>query len=72
MVERASLLSKPVQLLTITETAKRLSCSPNHVYRLIATGKLRSLDVALPGSQRAKTRVSEAALAAYVEASTDA
>jgi excisionase family DNA binding protein len=72
MAERGSLLTQPVQLLTVIETAKRLQCSPNHVYRLIAAGKLRSLDVALPGSQRAKTRVSEVDLAAYIEASTDA
>jgi excisionase family DNA binding protein len=70
MAERASLLSTPVQLLTVIETAKRLRCSPNHVYRLIAAGKLPSLDVALPESQRAKTRVNEEDLAAYIKGST--
>jgi excisionase family DNA binding protein len=57
-----------VQLLTIEETADRLRCSVNHVYRLIAKGKIPVIDVALPGSQRPKSRVSEADLAAYIKA----
>lgn len=62
----SSPVTSAVQLLTIPETAGRLRCSDMHVYRLIATGKLRALDVSQPGSRRAKTRVSEADLAAYV------
>jgi len=57
-----------VQLLTPAEAGERLRCSERHVYRLIATGKLRTVDVGLPGSQQAKTRVSEADLAAYIKA----
>ena len=60
------------QLLTIPETAGRLRCSERHVYRLIATGKLRITDVSLPGARRPKTRVSEAELAAYIKGGTDA
>lgn len=55
------------QLLTIPETAKRLRCSDNHVYRLIATGALRAVDVAVPGSGRPKSRIREADLAKYVD-----
>jgi excisionase family DNA binding protein len=60
------------QLLTIKETAGRLRCSESHVYRLIATGKLRVTDVALPGSRRPKSRVSESDLAACIKDSADA
>ena len=41
-----------VQLLTIPETAERLRCSENHVYALIAAGRIRAVDVARPGSGR--------------------
>ena len=62
----------PGQLLTIPETAERLRCSENHVYRLIAVGKIRTLDVAQPGARKPKTRVSEDDLAAYIKAGSDA
>lgn len=58
---------KPVQLLTIREAADRLRCSPNHIYRLIALGRLRAVDVSLPGSLRSKTRIREDDLATYVK-----
>lgn len=58
-----------VQLLTIPETAERLRCSENHVYALIAAGRIRAVDVARPGSRQPKTRVSESALADYINAS---
>lgn len=54
-------------LLTIPQTAERLGCSENHVYRLIAAGALRAVDIALPGSRRAKTRIREDDYAAYVK-----
>jgi excisionase family DNA binding protein len=54
------------QLLTIPETAERLRCSDNHVYRLVSNGQLRAIDVAQPGAKRPKTRISEADLAAYI------
>jgi len=62
------LISRPSQLLTIPEAADRLRCSPNHVYRLIAAGKLRAIDVAQPGARRAKTRVTEHDVAEYIQA----
>lgn len=59
-----------IQLLTIPEAADRLRCSDSHIYRLIAAGKIRPTDVSRPGARRAKTRVSESDLAAYIEGST--
>ena len=61
-----------VQLLTIPEAGERLRCSESHVYRLIAVGKLRAIDVAQPGARKPKTRISEADLAAYIEAKSAA
>lgn len=55
-----------VQLLTIPETAARLSVSVDTVYRLIAAGRLRAKSL---GPR--KTRVEEAALAAYVDSLED-
>lgn len=57
------------QLLTIPEAGERLRCSESHVYRLIAVGKLRAIDVAQPGARKPKTRISEHDLAAYIESS---
>lgn len=57
-------------LLTIPETASRLGCCDNHVYRLIAAGALRAVDIAQPGSRRAKTRVREDDLAAFIDGHT--
>ncbi|MFI0481706.1 helix-turn-helix domain-containing protein [Actinomadura sp. 9N215] len=51
------------QLLTIPETAARLRCSENTVYRLIASGDLPARDI---GRGRVRTRVVEADLAAFI------
>lgn len=59
-----------VDLLTIPATADRLECSDMHVYRIIAAGQLRAVDIAAPGSRRTKTRVRSDDLAAYIEART--
>jgi excisionase family DNA binding protein len=59
-----------VDLLTIPATAERLGCSDNHVYRLVAAGQLRAVDIAPPGNQRTKTRVRSDDLAAYIESRT--
>jgi len=62
-----------VRLLTPKETGVRLGgASENHVYRLIAVGALRAVDISLPGSRRSKTRVREDDLAAYIERRTTA
>jgi len=60
-----------VRLFTPKETGERLGgASENHVYRLIARGQLRAVDIGLPGSRRSKTRIREDDLAAYIEART--
>lgn len=58
------------QLLTIPEVAARLGVkAPNTVYRLIAAGKLRAVDVAVDGG-KSKTRIRDDDLQAYIEAIT--
>jgi excisionase family DNA binding protein len=58
------------RLFTIPQTADRLGTSENHVYRLIASGALRAVDVAQPKARKPKTRVREDDLAAYIDAHT--
>jgi excisionase family DNA binding protein len=60
----------PLSALTIRSTSERLGCSENTVYRLIAAGKLRAVDIAPPGSLRSKTRVRSDDLDAYIESIT--
>ena len=63
--------SRPAaRLLAVPAAAERLGCSENHVYRLIAAGELDAIDIAQPGAKKAKTRVSEANLDAYIESRT--
>jgi excisionase family DNA binding protein len=57
-------------LLTIPGTAEKLECSEMHIYRLIAAGELRAVDIATPGSGRSKTRVRSDDLADYIERQT--
>jgi excisionase family DNA binding protein len=59
-------------LLTPAEAAERIRASESHIYRLIADGKLRAVDIAQPGSRKAKTRVRSDDLDTYIEASTRA
>ena len=54
-------------LYTIPETAGLLRCSDMHVYRLIAAGELRAVDIANAGAGRSKTRVSPDDLADYID-----
>lgn len=51
-------------LLPVTEVASLWRCSVRHVYRIIAAGQLRVVQL---GTGRAKTRVPESALAEYVQ-----
>lgn len=53
----------PEALLPVSEVAKLWRCTPQHVYNLIAMGRLRVVDL---GMGRAKTRVPESALAEYI------
>jgi excisionase family DNA binding protein len=59
--------AKAEALLPVTEVAALWRCSVDHVYDLIAAGKLRSLNLA---RGRAKTRVPESALAEFVARNT--
>lgn len=59
----------PTQLLTLPQAGARLGCSRTHVYRLIAAGKLRAVEIKAAGT-RPKTRVRESDLEAFIEAHT--
>ena len=59
------------KLHPIPETAELLGgCSEMHVYRLIAAGELRAVDIATPGAGRSKTRIRSDDLAAYIDRKT--
>lgn len=60
----------PVQLHSIPAAAERLGCSDMHVYRLIASGELRAVDVRQPGSRKPKTRIRSDDIDAYIEQRT--
>jgi excisionase family DNA binding protein len=53
---------KTGELLPVTEVAQRWRCSRDHVYDLIAAGKLPVVDI---GTGKAKTRIPESALRDY-------
>lgn len=55
------------RLLPVTEVADLLGCGRTHVYELIATRKLATVDI---GVGRAKTRIHEDELARYIAAHT--
>lgn len=57
------------QLLTAAEVAIRLGCSQRHVYDLIAQGAFTEV-VDISGGRRAKTRIAEPVLAAYIAGRT--
>lgn len=60
-----------IRLYTIPETADLMGgVSEMHVYRQIAAGELRAVDIASPGAGRAKTRVRSDDLADYIERRT--
>jgi len=54
-------------LLPVSEVAQLWRCSKNHVYDLVASGQLRSTQVA---RGRAKTRIPESALAEFIASNT--
>jgi excisionase family DNA binding protein len=58
--------SDPLRLYTIPETADLLGVSRAHAYRLVADGELGTVDVAVKGSRKAKSRITSAALAAFI------
>jgi excisionase family DNA binding protein len=46
-----------VLCLTPQQAADRLGCSKVHIYRLVNSGLIQSVDISAPGSQRTKTRI---------------
>jgi excisionase family DNA binding protein len=62
--------SDDVTLLTPEDAGKRISASEMHIYRLIASGTLRAVDIAQPGARRSKTRIRSDDLAAYIDSRT--
>ena len=57
-------------LLTIPEVADELKLAPNTVYKMIAAGDLRAVDMSVPGARKSKTRIRRDDLEAFVEART--
>ena len=60
------------KLLSMPDAAQRLDCSRSYVYRLIASGQLRSVDIRVAGNTRPKPRVYEHELEAFIERQTSA
>lgn len=58
------------KLLTIPETADELGISPNTVYKMIACGDLRAVDMTVPGAKSSKTRIRQEDLEAFINART--
>lgn len=56
-----------LSLLTPREAAEALGCSVNSVYRLIAQGELKVIDIAPSGSLRSKMRIRRDDLRAFVD-----
>lgn len=69
MAQKAAMRAQE-PLHTIPGAAAQLGCSEMHVYRLIAAGELRAVDIATPGAGRSKTRVRSDDLADYIERQT--
>jgi excisionase family DNA binding protein len=59
-----------IVLHTVPGAAEFLGCSDMHVYRLIAAGQLRAVDISSAGARRTKTRIRSDDLAAYIERRT--
>lgn len=55
------------RLFRIPEAAELLSCSTDHVYDLIAAGRLSAVDI---GIGRSQSRITETELARYIAANT--
>ena len=59
-----------VTLHTVPGAAEFLGCSEMHIYRLVAAGQLRAVDISSTGARRTKTRIRSDDLAAYSERRT--
>lgn len=57
--------SQPEEMLPVRKVAELWHCSRDHVYELIATKRLRAVNIAIKGSEM---RVPASAIAEYVKA----
>lgn len=69
MAEQTNKSAGLTQLLSVARAAEVLDCSPTHVYRLIAAGRLRAVEIKVTG-RRPKTRVRADDLQAFIEVNT--
>lgn len=67
---RSTSAASGLSLLTPAEVAARIGASEMHVYRLIADGELRPVDIAQRGSRRSKTRIRSDDIDRYIEEHT--
>ena len=58
-------------LLDMSGAAELLGCSRSYIYRLIASGQLRSVDIKVSGNTRPKTRVYAHEVEAFIEVNTN-
>jgi len=58
-------------LHTIPQVAEILTCSKPHVYALISSGRLASVDISTPNSPRTKMRVRHEDLIAFLTPGTN-
>lgn len=65
-----TLTNPATNLFSVVQVAERLSCSHQHVYRLIEAGELTAIDIATPGSTQSKTRIRESDLSDYLTRAT--
>jgi excisionase family DNA binding protein len=61
---------KQIQLLTVPGAAEFLGCSEMHIYRLVAAGQLRAVDISSEDARRTKTRIRSDDLADYIDRKT--
>lgn len=59
-------------IYTIPQMADLLSCSRPHVYALISSGRLGSVDISTPGSGRTKLRIRHEDLVAFLNGGEEA
>lgn len=57
-----------LSLLTPRRAAEALGCSVNTVYRLVAQGELKTVDIAPAASKRPKARIRRGDLEAFISA----
>ena len=67
---KPSTAKKYLTVISVAEAAKRLSCSPGHVYNLIAAGEIRAVQISTPGAKRPKTRVFPDEVDAFIDRHT--